>query len=389
MDKKRSNRALGLDPLDDLEDIAGTIWEQVEPEATPKESKTAAEPTIAALERVDQVEEVETRPTPSQLEAGAEKETALDTTVDLPPTELGVSEAPPTPDQVNIQAETETVEPCSAAIEPSARVEASESQPTLDRAEAQAGKESMEAAAEPDEESSDLLDELIAAIDQEIEQTLKLEAEAVPATTAEAQAGKESMEAAAEPDEESSDLLGELIAAIDQEIEQTLELEAEAVPATTAEARAKDAEQYVIFSLAGTEYAVPIANVIEIGQPLNITPVPNVPDWVPGVANLRGEIISMVDLRAFLGMERAGYRQASRMLVAQASQEDMTTGLLVDRVSGIRYLSADRIGEPTAPIEDQVTPYLDGVYEHEERLLVVLNLDRMLLSPEMQQFEPA
>jgi len=114
-----------------------------------------------------------------------------------------------------------------------------------------------------------------------------------------------------------------------------------------------------------------------------------VPDWVPGVANLRGEIISMVDLRAFLGMERVGYRQASRMLVAQASQEDMTTGLVVDRVNGIRYLSADRIGEPTAPIEDQVTPYLDGVYEHDEHLLVVLNLDRLLLSPEMQQFEPA
>jgi purine-binding chemotaxis protein CheW len=313
MDKKRSNRALGLDPLDDLEDIVGTMWEQVEPEAKAEpESEPAAEPTIAAIERVDQVEEVEPQPTP---------------------------------DQVDIQAETEAVEPCSAAIEPSAQVEASESHPTFDWAEAQAGKESMEAAVEPDKESSDLLDELIATIDQEIGQALELEAEAAPVATAEAGA------------------------------EDT--------------ALAKDAEQYVIFSLAETEYAVPIANVIEIGQPLSITPVPNVPDWVSGVANLRGEIISMVDLRAFLGMERTGYAQASRMLVAQASQEDMTTGLVVDRVSGIRYLSADRIGEPTAPIEDQVTPYLDGVYEHEERLLVVLNLDRLLLSPEMQQLEPA
>jgi purine-binding chemotaxis protein CheW len=344
MAKKRSNRALGLDPLDDLEDIADTIWEKIEPDATPEESKTAAEPTIAALERMDQVEEVEIQPTPGQFETQVEKETAQDSTADLP-TELGVGETPPMPEWVDIQAETEVVEQCSAAIEPSAQVEASESQPTLDRAEAQAGKESAEAAAEPDKESSDLLDELIATIDQEIDQTLALETEADPASTAEVRAED----------------------------------------AATAE----DAEQYVIFSLSGTEYAVPIANVIEIGQPLNITPVPNVPDWLPGVANLRGEIISMVDLRAFLGMERAGYRQASRMLVAQASQEDMTTGLVVDRVSGIRYLSADRIGEPTAPIEDQVTPYLDGVYEHEERLLVVLNLDRLLLSPEMQQFEPA
>lgn len=343
MDKKRSNRALGLDPLDDLEDIVGTIWEQVEPEAKAEpESEPAAEPTAADPEQVAQVETIETQPTPSQLEAQAETEVAQDTAVDLPPTELGVSEDLPTPDQLNIQAEIEAVEPCSAAIEPSAQVEASESQPTLDWAEVQAEKESMEAAAEPDKESSDLLDELIAAIDQEIGQALDLEAEAAPATTAEAR------------------------------VED-----------------AEQAEQYVIFSLAGTEYAVPIANVIEIGQPLSITPVPNVPDWIPGVANLRGEIISMVDLRAFLGMERTGYRQASRMLVAQASQEDMTTGLVVDRVNGIRYLSADRISDPTAPIEDQVTPYLDGVYEHEERLLVVLNLDRLLLSPEMQQFEPA
>jgi len=347
MDKKRSNRALGLDPLDDIEDIVGTMWEQVEPEAKAEpESEPAAEPTAADPERVAQVETIETQPTPSQLEAQAETEVAQDTAVDLQPlTELGLSEDLPTPDQLNIQAEIEAVEPYSAAIESSAQVEANESQATLDRAEAQAGKESMEAAADPDKESSDLLDELIAAIDQEIGQALELEAEAAPVTTAEAGA------------------------------EDT--------------ALAEDAEQYVIFSLAGTEYAVPIANVIEIGQPLSITPVPNVPDWVPGVANLRGEIISMVDLRAFLGMERVGYRQASRMLVAQASQEDMTTGLVVDRVNGIRYLSADRIGEPTAPIEDQVTPYLDGVYEHDEHLLVVLNLDRLLLSPEMQQFEPA
>jgi purine-binding chemotaxis protein CheW len=150
---------------------------------------------------------------------------------------------------------------------------------------------------------------------------------------------------------------------------------------------AKDEEQHVLFELAGAEYAVPIANVIEIGRLLDVTPVPNVPNWVLGVANLRGEVISMVDLRTFLGMDGTSYGQASRMLVARASEENVTTGLIVDRISGIRYLSVDRIVTPGALIEDRIAPYLRGVYEHDGRLLVVLNMERLLLSPDMHQFE--
>ena len=192
----------------------------------------------------------------------------------------------------------------------------------------------------------------------------------------------------AEPDEEASHLLDELIATIDEEVEEVFGPGAMADLAPAEPVGATGEEQHVIFTLAGTEYAVPIANVIEIGRPLVVTPVPNVPDWVLGVANLRGDIISMVDLRAFLGMEWIGYSQASRMLVAQARQEDMTTGLIVDRVSEIRYLSVDRIGAPAGPIADQVTPYLRGVYEHDGRLLAVLDFDQLLLSPEIRQFEP-
>jgi len=195
-------------------------------------------------------------------------------------------------------------------------------------------------------------------------------------------------EVVAQPDEEASNFLDELIATIDKEVEQAFGREAMADLAATSPVRAGGEEQHVIFALAGTEYAVPIANVTEIGQPLDVTPVPNAPDWVLGVTNLRGDIVSVVDMRAFLGMERIGYGQASRMLVAQARQEDMATSLIVDRVSGIRYLSVDRISAPTAVIEDQVAPYLRGVYEHDGPLLVVLDFDKLLLSPEMQQFRP-
>jgi purine-binding chemotaxis protein CheW len=196
------------------------------------------------------------------------------------------------------------------------------------------------------------------------------------------------MKAQVEPEIEVSQMLDDLIAVIDAEVEEAFGpgTMAELVPEKSQGAAGE--EQYVIFDLAGTEYATHIDNVTEIGRPLVVTPVPNVSDWVLGVANLRGDIVSMVDLRTFLGMEQMGYSQESRMLVAQASQGELTTGLIVDKVTGIRYLNVEQIGEPTAAIEDQIAPYLLGVYKHDGNLLVVLDLDKLLLSSEMRQFEP-
>lgn len=194
-----------------------------------------------------------------------------------------------------------------------------------------------------------------------------------------------SLETADEADAPPS-LLDDLIATIDMEVEQAFGPGAMADLMTAAPVGEAGGEQHVIFSLAETEYAAHIGNVTEIGDPLEATPVPNVPDWVLGVANLRGDIISMVDMRMFLGMEPTGSGHGRRMLVAQARGEELTTGLIVDRVSGIRYLDVKRIGAPAAPMDDQVAPYLRGVYEHDGRLLVVLDFDRLLLSPEMRQF---
>jgi purine-binding chemotaxis protein CheW len=229
-----------------------------------------------------------------------------------------------------------------------------------------------------------------AKAEEESKAGAKPKAKKKTATKAEAkpQAEPVAEQIVAEPDEEDSHLLDELMATIDEEVEEAFGPGAMADLAPAKPVEASGEEQHIIFTLSDTEYTVSIANVLEIGRPMVVTPVPNVPDWVLGIANLRGDIISIVDLRAFLGMERISYGQASRMLVAQARQEDMTTGLIVDRVNEIRYLSLDRIGAPAGPIADQVTPYLCGVYEHDGRLLAVLDFDRLLLSSEMQQFEP-
>jgi purine-binding chemotaxis protein CheW len=189
---------------------------------------------------------------------------------------------------------------------------------------------------------------------------------------------------------ESHRLLDDLLAAIDGEVEQTFAaLPADGDRAGRLSPAAAEEKQYVLFTLADTDYAVPIANVVELSRPLPITPVPNVPDWVVGVANVRGDIVSLVDFRTFLGLERPGNVGDQRLLVVRAREENMTTALLVDQVRGMRRLSPQSLSVPAAPIQGRIASYLGGVSDHEGRLVAVLDLDRLLLSAEMRQFEPA
>jgi len=176
--------------------------------------------------------------------------------------------------------------------------------------------------------------------------------------------------------------LEEILAEIDAE---TAVAASPVSPAPIKPSGASGQGRYVLFSLATTEYAVPIESVSEIGRPLKVTWVPNVPDWVLGVANLRGDVLSIVDLAAFLNIQAPTQPTTGRMLVAHSQLADMAAGLIVDRVNGIRNLPGDQIIPPTAPIADRVAPYLRGVCEYEGHLLVVLDLDQLLLSSEMQQ----
>ena len=182
---------------------------------------------------------------------------------------------------------------------------------------------------------------------------------------------------AAAPD---ADPLGELIAAIDAEL-------AAAPAAAGAAPAAGPARQHLLFSLAGTRYAVRLDHLVELGLPPATTVVPNVPGWVRGVANLRGDILAVVDLAAFFGLEPAGEVAAARVLVVRAGGDQVTAGLLVDGVHGLVGLDAPR--PPTAEVADRVAPFLSGVSEHEDRLVAVLDLERFFASPEVRRFEPA
>lgn len=187
-------------------------------------------------------------------------------------------------------------------------------------------------------------------------------------------------------------VLDTLIAEIDTEVTpDAFEPQTTTGQFQASEATAARQEHHVIFTLGETAYSLPIDNVLEIARPPVVTPLPSVPDWVEGVANLRGDIISVINLRAFLGIggEAPISTRETRMLVVRSRYEEVTTGMVVDSVREISYLDAERFDMPTAPVEGQVGQYLRGVHEHGEHLLVLLDPERLMLSPEMRQFELA
>jgi purine-binding chemotaxis protein CheW len=159
-----------------------------------------------------------------------------------------------------------------------------------------------------------------------------------------------------------------------------------AVAAESAAPAPSVSSRFVLFTIASTQYAVRESCVTELERVPRVTPVPRVPVWLRGVTNLRGDIVSVVDLRLFLGLPGA-LPPTARLLVVRLLDEPFNTGLIVDAVDRIVTLQAGDIRPPASPLEGPLTPYLDGVCSVGERLVAVLDLDRLLRSPDLRQFD--
>lgn len=145
-------------------------------------------------------------------------------------------------------------------------------------------------------------------------------------------------------------------------------------------------EVYIAFSLADVKYAIPINRVLEIGTLPKITTIPKTPNWLLGVTNLRGDIFSVVDLRAFLILGQISSTTA-RMILVRAIDEDLSTILIVDKVNGLVSIVPEQIKEPTAPVQNKIASFLTGFYVDKDQSLAIFDIDKLLISTELRQFE--
>lgn len=179
--------------------------------------------------------------------------------------------------------------------------------------------------------------------------------------------------------------LQSLLAQIDRETQQVPLAE---LPYEPQRASAPPAAKHVLFSLNAAHYAVPLANVLELQRMPHITVLPNVPDWLHGVTNLRGEVLSVVDLRSLLGLPAAESSASKRLIVVRSTREEISTGWIVDQVLGIRGIAAEDLKPRSTLMAGPAASFLSGVVEQDTHLIAVLDVNRVLSSPEMRQFEP-
>ncbi len=119
--------------------------------------------------------------------------------------------------------------------------------------------------------------------------------------------------------------------------------------------------------------------VEEINRQMDITPLPHVPDFVLGVMNLRGNVVTVVDLRAILGLPVDTQSRSSHNVIVHFEGERI--GLAVDRIADVVRAPLDRIDELPANFENIDARFLQGVYAMEEELLLILDVHEALMVP--------
>jgi purine-binding chemotaxis protein CheW len=141
-------------------------------------------------------------------------------------------------------------------------------------------------------------------------------------------------------------------------------------------------EQIVILELAGERYGVEIGKVQEIIRLQAITRVPNGPAFFEGVTNLRGKVIPVLDLRKRFGLEATTAGRESRIVVAELGEH--TVGLVVDGVSEVLRVSGAAVEPPSSLVTSADSAFLRGVAKIDERLVLLLDLARILTSREQR-----
>lgn len=146
------------------------------------------------------------------------------------------------------------------------------------------------------------------------------------------------------------------------------------------EAQSEDLRQFVSFVVAGEEFGVNILSVQEIIRPKDITRVPQAPDMVMGVINLRGRIIPVIDLRTCFGFPNRSQNADRRILVTEI--EDRVVGFMTDSVREVLRVDVTTV-EPAPELAVGIDgQYLRGVAKLEDRLLILLDLKRILSDEE-------
>lgn len=143
--------------------------------------------------------------------------------------------------------------------------------------------------------------------------------------------------------------------------------------------------QLVSFVVGTEEYAIPILRVQEINRMMQITRVPQSPEFVEGVINLRGKIIPVVDLRNRFGLTQIETNSDNRIIVVDV--QGRVIGFTVDKVNEVLRINANIVDEPPTMVSGIDTDYVEGVGKLDDRLLILLDLVKLFGDMDLSSVE--
>ena len=141
--------------------------------------------------------------------------------------------------------------------------------------------------------------------------------------------------------------------------------------------------QWVTFKLENETYGVNVMQVQEVLRYTEIAPVPGAPDYVLGIINLRGNVVTVIDTRLKFGLMPAEITDNSRIIIIEA--EKQVVGILVDSVAEVVYLKASEIDDAPSVGTEESARFIQGVCNRKDDLLILVDLNKLLSDNEWDE----
>ncbi len=151
------------------------------------------------------------------------------------------------------------------------------------------------------------------------------------------------------------------------------------------ETNSVSSQQYVTFSLGEELFGVEVTRTREILSLTPVTKVPQTPDYLLGVINLRGQVVPVVDMRLKLGLPAGDESEDTCIIVVDVlvDGETITVGALADAVREVMDISSDQIEPPPRLGTRLNTEFINGMGKVDEQFMILLNIDRIFNSEEL------
>jgi len=163
---------------------------------------------------------------------------------------------------------------------------------------------------------------------------------------------------------------------MDKTTQEVVEEKVAKIPEVRGEEEAKELIQLVVFELDKEEYAVEIGEIREILRRPEITPIPNSPNFIEGIINVRGKIVVVMDLEERFNLERESKKKSLHVVLTEIG--DNTFGATVDEVTEVLRIPKDSIEAAPAIISEKIhADYVRGIAVLEDRLLIMLDLGKV------------